>query len=136
MPLDDGVRPYGLNSLHTGASKYKVIVCSCVSIMYCIVLCQYLSASLSYLPLFASALGFPLSGISLNHQRFNESFYAPATKWGEAYSLFCLFVLVRTYVRPSHFVVMVLGNLPVPGRPTIWSIVGQGPTALAVGGGC
>ena len=33
---------------------------------------------------------------------------------------------------------MVLGNLPVPGRPTIWMIVGQGPTALAVGagGGC
>ena len=33
---------------------------------------------------------------------------------------------------------MALGNLPVPGRPTIWRIVGQGPTALAVGagGGC
>ena len=33
---------------------------------------------------------------------------------------------------------MALGNLPVPGRPTIWMIVGQGPTALAVGagGGC
>ena len=32
----------------------------------------------------------------------------------------------------------VLGNLPVPGRPTIWMIVGQGPIALAigVGGGC
>ena len=32
----------------------------------------------------------------------------------------------------------VLGTLPVPGRPTIWMIVGQGPTALAVGadGGC
>ena len=28
---------------------------------------------------------------------------------------------------------MVLGKLPVPGRPTIWIIVGQGPTALAVG---
>ena len=26
---------------------------------------------------------------------------------------------------------MVLGKLPVPGRPTIWIIVGQGPTALA-----
>ena len=34
--------------------------------------------------------------------------------------------------------VMVLGKLPVPGRPTIWSPVEQGPTALAVGagGGC
>ena len=30
---------------------------------------------------------------------------------------------------------MVLGKLPVPGRPTIWITVGQGPTALAVGGG-
>ena len=28
---------------------------------------------------------------------------------------------------------MVLGKLPVPGRPTIWMIVGQGPPALAVG---
>ena len=25
------------------------------------------------------------------------------------------------------------GKLPVPGRPTIWIRVGQGPTALAVG---
>ena len=35
-------------------------------------------------------------------------------------------------------VAMVLGKLPVPGRPTIWMIVGQGPTVLAVGagGGC
>ena len=38
---------------------------------------------------------------------------------------------------------MALGKLPVPGRPTIWMIVGQGPIALAVGvvvvgggGGC
>ena len=33
---------------------------------------------------------------------------------------------------------MVLGKLPVPGRPTISIAVGQGPTALAVsaGGGC
>ena len=28
---------------------------------------------------------------------------------------------------------MVLGKLPVPGRPTIWIIVGQGPIVLAVG---
>ena len=27
---------------------------------------------------------------------------------------------------------MVLGKLPVPGRPTIWITEGQGPTALAV----
>ena len=33
---------------------------------------------------------------------------------------------------------MTMGKLPVPGRPTIWMIVGQGPLALAVGacGGC
>ena len=33
---------------------------------------------------------------------------------------------------------MVLSKLPVPGRPTIWVIVGQGPIVLAVGagGGC
>ena len=33
---------------------------------------------------------------------------------------------------------MVLGKLPVPGRPTILITLGQGPTALAVGagGGC
>ena len=30
---------------------------------------------------------------------------------------------------------IALGKLPVPGRPTIWMIVGQGPTALAVGAG-
>ena len=33
---------------------------------------------------------------------------------------------------------MVLGKLPLLGRPTIWITVGHGPTALAVdaGGGC
>ena len=33
---------------------------------------------------------------------------------------------------------MVLGKLLVPGCPTLWMIVGQGPIALAVGagGGC
>ena len=33
---------------------------------------------------------------------------------------------------------MVLGKRPVPGRPTFWIIVGQGPIALAIGagGGC
>ena len=30
---------------------------------------------------------------------------------------------------------MVLNKLPVPGRPTIWMKVGQGPPALAVGAG-
>ena len=30
---------------------------------------------------------------------------------------------------------MVMGKLPLPGRPTIWMIVGPGPVALAVGAG-
>ena len=30
---------------------------------------------------------------------------------------------------------MVLGKLPVPGRPTVWMTVGQGPIALVVGAG-
>ena len=30
---------------------------------------------------------------------------------------------------------MVLGELPVPGRPKIWMKVGHGPIALAVGAG-
>ena len=30
---------------------------------------------------------------------------------------------------------MVLGKLPVPGHPTIWITVGQGPIAPAVGAG-
>ena len=30
---------------------------------------------------------------------------------------------------------MALGNLLEPGRPTIWMVVGQGPTELAVGAG-
>ena len=30
---------------------------------------------------------------------------------------------------------MVLGKLPVPGRPTVLITVGQGPIALAVGAG-
>ena len=30
---------------------------------------------------------------------------------------------------------MVLGKLPVPGRPTVWMSVGQGSIALVVGAG-
>ena len=30
---------------------------------------------------------------------------------------------------------MVLDKLPVPGCPTIWITVGEGPTALVVGAG-
>ena len=31
---------------------------------------------------------------------------------------------------------MMLGKLPVPGRPTIWIRVGQGPSAVGASGGC
>ena len=49
---------------------------------------------------------------------------------------FCLTIIQivgRPEGRPGG--AMVLGKLPVPGRPTIWMIVGQGPIALAVGAG-
>ena len=43
-----------------------------------------------------------------------------------------LITFILSFNRP------ILGKLPVPGRPTIWITVGQGPIALAVGagGGC
>ena len=46
--------------------------------------------------------------------------------------------LVRFSERGWSGGAMVLGKLPVPGRPTVWITVGQGPTALVVGagGGC
>ena len=46
--------------------------------------------------------------------------------------------VVWTFLLSSILSPMVLGKLPVPGRPTIWITVGQGPIALAVGagGGC
>ena len=45
--------------------------------------------------------------------------------------------LCSIYIPPSSRGggAMVLGKLPVPGRPTIWITVGQGPIALAVGAG-
>ena len=51
--------------------------------------------------------------------------------------------LITLFFIPKRFCgwsggAMALGKLPVPGHPTIWMIVGQGPTALAggTGGGC
>ena len=44
-------------------------------------------------------------------------------------------VLTAKLLRGWSGSAMVLGKLPVPGRPTIWITVGQGPTALAVGAG-
>ena len=48
------------------------------------------------------------------------------------------FRLISYFIRGWLGGGMVLGQLPVPGRPTVWIRVGQGPTALAVGagGGC
>ena len=62
----------------------------------------------------------------------------------------CLYPVLQSIPIPSNTInssrhlqgwsggVMVLGKLPVPGRPTVLITVGQGPTALAVGagGGC
>ena len=47
-------------------------------------------------------------------------------------------IVVSTMVWGWSGGAMVLGKLPVPGRPTIWITVGQGSTVLAVGagGGC
>ena len=42
---------------------------------------------------------------------------------------------IATFTTPVGGGRMVLGKLPVPGRPTILITVGQGPIALAVGAG-
>ena len=44
-------------------------------------------------------------------------------------------IILSTEARGWSGGAKVLGKLPVPGRPTIWITVGQGPTALAVGAG-
>ena len=44
-----------------------------------------------------------------------------------------LFLLLLFIFRGWSGGAMVLGKLPVPGPPTIWITVGQGPTALTVG---
>ena len=56
-------------------------------------------------------------------------------------SVFCLLfsnIILHNNIRGWSGGAMGLGKLPVPGRPTVWMIVGQGPFALAVGagGGC
>ena len=57
---------------------------------------------------------------------------------------FCDFIQVYVFTINDHFKqsnwgwsggAMVLGKLPVPGRPTILITVGQGPIALAGGAG-
>ena len=50
----------------------------------------------------------------------------------------CFFFIASKSSRGWSGGAMVLGKLPVPGRPTILITVGQGPIAFAVGagGGC
>ena len=59
----------------------------------------------------------PFTGVKINH---------------------CSIICMTNALRGWSGGAMVLGKLPVPGRPTIWITVGQGPTALTVGagGGC
>ena len=45
------------------------------------------------------------------------------------------YVVIKNHVGGWSGGAMVLGRLPVPGRPTILITVGQGPIALAVGAG-
>ena len=51
---------------------------------------------------------------------------------------FLLYVRICVCAREWSGGAIVLGKLPVPGLPTIWITVGQGPIVLAVGagGGC
>ena len=59
---------------------------------------------------------------------------------GNKLTLLSNFLLVRITLveNRARGGAMVPGKLPVPGRPTLWITVGQGPTALAegAGGGC
>ena len=41
-----------------------------------------------------------------------------------------MFILTFGALRYSSGGAMVMGKLPVPGRPIFWMIVGQGPIAL------
>ena len=51
------------------------------------------------------------------------------------YRVYSLECLSRSYFGGWSGGAMVLGKLPVPGRPTTLITVGQGPTALAAGAG-
>ena len=72
-----------------------------------------------------------------NQQAVNLCIPKQSYKIVEIYHVKCLMTLLFL---PPEFVgwsggAMVLGNLPVPGRPTILITVGQGPIVLAVGAG-
>ena len=59
---------------------------------------------------------------------------APSGHW-DMYALRSLCSMSTVIYRGWSGGAMVLGKLPVPGRPTILITVGQGPIALAVGAG-
>ena len=70
--------------------------------------------------------------------------FLPKQTDGQIYSkkhpaLFQIYLTFNTHTSQRHRGwsggAMVLGKLPVPGRPTILITVGQGPIALAVGAG-
>ena len=65
-------------------------------------------------------------------------FFCPLSIHCAKNSLYMQFIYPYRFKRGWSGGAMVLGKRPVPGRPTIWITVGQGPTALAVGagGGC
>ena len=61
------------------------------------------------------------------------------SKSSQSYFFFTVYSIIwLPFTNGCSVGAMVLGKLPVPGRPTIWITVGQGLTALAVGagGGC
>ena len=55
--------------------------------------------------------------------------------WGLFGHFFSRLSFLSSFSRGWSGGAMVLGKLPVPGRPTILITVGQGPIALAVGAG-
>ena len=67
---------------------------------------------------------------------FSWKLVAQITDWSAPFSGYAY--IKHHFCRGWSGGAMVLGKLPVPGRPTILITVGQGPTALAVGagGGC
>ena len=98
--------------------------------------------------------GFHLDNILLDVVLYASSEALLHTAISES---FTIFAMEKTFLSPSKLFrmtktfqnevssykgwsggAMVLGKLPVPGRPTIWITVRQGLTALAVGagGGC
>ena len=66
----------------------------------------------------------------MNSSLLNSGYFITeiATKTG-------IMVLIVTFSKGWSGGAMVLGKLPVPGCPTIWIIVGQGPIVLEVGAG-